>query len=78
MQLSIILPARNEELLIKGALRDISSFLAKRKISDYEILVIINGTTDNTEKLVLAESNSNKKIKIIHSDPGYGKALKKG
>lgn len=78
MKLSIILPARNEELLIKDTLNDISSFLVKRKISDYEIFVIINGTTDKTEDLVLAESKSNKKIKILYSKPGYGKALRKG
>lgn len=78
MKLSIILPARNEEYLIKNTLLDIVSFLKNRKISDYEILVIINGSHDKTEDIVSVLNSSNKKIKILHSKPGYGVALKKG
>lgn len=78
MQLSIILPTRNEEVLINRTLCDIASFLDKRKIVDYEILVVINGTTDTTDKKVLKMSSKNKRIKILQSKPGYGIALKKG
>jgi len=78
MKLSIILPTRNEEVLIEETLRDVVSFLNERKIVDHEILVIINGTTDTTDKKVLEMSFKNKRIKIFRSKPGYGIALKKG
>lgn len=78
MKLSIILPARNEELLIKDTLADIISFLTKRKILNYEILVIINGSQDKTKAIVKVLSDKNKNIKILTSDVGYGKALRLG
>lgn len=77
MLLSIILPARNEESLIRKTLKDITDFLDKNKF-DYEILVVINGTTDKTLEIVKKESLNNKKIKVLESEPGYGKALIKG
>jgi glycosyltransferase involved in cell wall biosynthesis len=78
MKLSIILPTRNEEVLIKNTLEDIVSFLEKRKISEYEILVVINGTEDETGNIVSKITGKNKRIKIIKSEPGYGKALRVG
>ena len=78
MKLSIILPARNEEELIRETLEDILSFLVKRRITDYEVLVVINGTEDETENIVSMFSAKNRKIKILKSKPGYGKALKMG
>ncbi len=78
MMLSIILPARNEELLIKDTLTDISNYLSIKKIADYELLVIINGTQDKTVEIVEELTRKNKKIKISKSTSGYGKALKLG
>ncbi|BCX14771.1 MAG: glycosyl transferase [Patescibacteria group bacterium] len=78
MFLSIILPARNEEFLIRDTLKDITSFLSKRKINDYEILVVLNGCTDGTEGIVRELNKKNSRIKILKSDPGYGLALRKG
>lgn len=60
MKLSIILPARNEEAIIENTLDDILKFLSKRKILDYELLVIINGTTDKTESIVDKIASRNK------------------
>jgi glycosyltransferase involved in cell wall biosynthesis len=78
MKLSILLPARNEEFLIKAVITDIVSFLKKRKITSYEILIIINGTHDKTADIVKGLEKTNKKIKLLKSQPGYGKALKAG
>jgi glycosyltransferase involved in cell wall biosynthesis len=78
MKLSIVLPTRNEEVLIKYTLGDIISFLRKRKITDYEILVVINGTEDKTEDIVSDFATKNIKVKILKSEPGYGKALREG
>jgi glycosyltransferase involved in cell wall biosynthesis len=78
MRLSIILPARNEELLIQNTLGDITSYLEGKNISDYEILVVINGSQDKTQNIVSGLALKNNKIKILKSKPGYGKALKEG
>jgi glycosyltransferase involved in cell wall biosynthesis len=54
-KLSIIIPAYNEEKRIGNTLLEYSKFfrgLKKKKILDFEILVVINGTTDNTEGVV--------------------------
>jgi len=77
MKVSIILPARNEEQLIKKTLCDLENFL-KRKHWSYEILVVINGSLDSTEAIVRRISAKNKNIKVLSSLPGYGYALRKG
>jgi len=77
MKLSVILPARNEEELIKSTLTDITRYLNKKNYS-YEILVVINGCQDRTEEITTSLSRVNQKIKTLYSKPGYGLALKKG
>jgi len=78
MNITILLPARNEEALIANTINDITRFLSKRKILHYELLVIINGTIDKTEDIVRKIASKNKRIKIIKSRQGYGNALKAG
>lgn len=78
MKVSIVLPARNEEKLIKSTLLDISRYLKKKKYK-YEILVVLNGCTDKTEEIVKdAIVKKDRNIKILYSKAGYGIALKKG
>ena len=76
-KISIILPTRNEEQLIKSTINSITSFLKTKKY-DYEILVVLNGSSDKTEKIVNELSKENKSLKILKSKPGYGYALRKG
>lgn len=78
MNISIILPTRNEEFLIKNTVQDITTFLQKRKIYSYELLIVINGTIDKSTDIINELAKENKKIKILKSSPGYGKALIKG
>lgn len=78
MKLSIVLPSRNEEQLIRNTIKDITSFLISRKISDYEILIVINGSQDKTENITAELAAKNINIKILHSKPGYGNALRVG
>lgn len=77
MKTSVILPARNEEKLIKEVVLDVYKYLKKKKYS-FEILVIVNGTSDNTENIVNSLSKKYKEIKCLESAPGYGYALRKG
>lgn len=77
IKLSVILPTRNEEELIEKTLLDIARFLNTKKYS-YEILVILNGSVDGTEKIVNKLKSKNRNIKVLNSKPGYGFALRKG
>jgi len=76
-KVSVVLPTRNEEQLIKICLADIYKFLALKKYG-YEILVVINGSSDTTLSIVKELIVKNKNIKIVNSKAGYGQALKRG
>jgi glycosyltransferase involved in cell wall biosynthesis len=77
MKVSVILPARNEELLVASVLKDISSYLKKSGFG-YEILVVVNGCTDLTEEIVGTFAEKHAPVKILRSRPGYGYAIREG
>ena len=77
MRLSIILPARNEERLIRDSVGDILGHLKKKRYP-FEILVVVNGTSDETENIVKEIASKEKSVVLLHSKPGYGFALRKG
>ena len=71
-KLSIIIPAYNEEKRISKTLESYSKFLSK-KIKDFEIIVVINNTIDNTLGIVKQFSKRNKKIKYLDFKEAIGK-----
>lgn len=77
--ISVFLPALNEEENIKMSILSIKKYLDKR-FKDYEILVISDGSTDNTNKIVLELAKNEKRIKLLVRKKrlGYGKALRSG
>ena len=77
MKLSVVLPARNEEELIKSTILDINKHLVKKNYS-FEILVVINGCSDNTKAITNQLTQSIQQLRVLTSRPGYGVALKKG
>lgn len=79
LQLSVFLPAYNEEENIQKTVLDINKVLEKICL-DYEILVINDGSVDETEQIVRKLSKENRKIRLInHSkNKGYGGAIKSG
>jgi cellulose synthase/poly-beta-1,6-N-acetylglucosamine synthase-like glycosyltransferase/peptidoglycan/xylan/chitin deacetylase (PgdA/CDA1 family) len=66
---SVIVPAYNEELVITNTIR---SLLAS-DYSDYEIIVIDDGSLDNTSKVVAEKFGNEEKVKL-HTLPNAGKA----
>jgi cellulose synthase/poly-beta-1,6-N-acetylglucosamine synthase-like glycosyltransferase/peptidoglycan/xylan/chitin deacetylase (PgdA/CDA1 family)/spore germination protein YaaH len=66
---SIIVPAFNEELVIANTIR---SLLAS-EYKNYEIIVVDDGSQDNTTKVVRDEFGSNERIKLL-TEPNSGKA----
>ena len=73
--ISIILPAFNEEKSIKKTITSLKDVLEKHNFGHYEIILIDDGSNDNTLKIALSE-----KIKVIKNphNLGYGISLKKG
>jgi glycosyltransferase involved in cell wall biosynthesis len=69
MKLSIIIPAYNEEEFIGKTLDEFTNNFDKLK-KDYEILVVINNTTDNTEAIVKEKQKKNKRIRYLNLKPG--------
>lgn len=81
--ISIVFPIYNEEKRVKKSLQEIEVFLNKKQIKKIEILLINDGSTDNTMELIkkfLHKTINKKKIKIISlkDNKGKGYALMKG
>ena len=57
MKISVIIPAYNEEKYITKCLNS----LIEQNYDDFEIIVVLNNCTDNTESIV----NGFKNVKIV-------------
>ena len=66
-KITIGLPCYNEEKNIEKSIKDCLNFIKTNKISNYEILIIDNNSTDNTLKKI-EKFKKNKNIKIIKND----------
>ncbi len=77
--LSIILPAYNEEENIESAILKTLEY-AKKNTSKYEIIVVNDGSKDNTEKIIKRVKRLDKNIKLIthKKNKGFGEAEKTG
>ncbi len=75
--LSLIIPAYNEEKIIKDTLSKVIKFLAKKNYS-WEVLVVDDGSTDNTAKI--AKGFSKKKVRVLSfvKNKGKGAAIREG
>lgn len=76
--ISILIPAYNEEKYIKKTTLETLNYLKNLELNSFEIIIIPNGCTDNTENLVRALSKKYKEINYIISEKGAGNAIKKG
>ena len=77
--ISFIVTAYNEEKYIEKTILNILNFVNNFKI-DYEILIINDGSTDNTGKIIRKLAKKYKKIKIIEhkKNLGIGKTIADG
>ncbi|MEM2956104.1 MAG: glycosyltransferase family 2 protein [Candidatus Pacearchaeota archaeon] len=79
MKLSIIIPAHNEEKRISRTLEDYGKFFSKRYKKDFEIIVILNGCTDNTYNIVKKFKKKYSQIKYLDfKQAGKGFAIIEG
>ena len=63
-KISVIVPVYNEEKNINEFIKRTEISLSKTKL-DYEIIFLLDPSTDNSEEIILNEIEKNKKIKLI-------------
>ncbi|HLC53738.1 MAG TPA: glycosyltransferase [Candidatus Nanoarchaeia archaeon] len=82
MNLAIIIPAHNEENRIGKTLAAYSSYfsyLARKKILNYMLLIVINSTTDRTEEIVKKAMRKESRMQcLIRQGEGKGYAVLEG
>ncbi len=80
MKLSLVIPARNEELNIGPTLQALVEHLDEQQIEDFEIIVVDDGSTDATAAMVGQRSRQDQRIVLV-SNPGsngFGHAVRCG
>lgn len=79
VKISAVMPAYNEQDNIKSAVGKIDSFL-KDNFKDYEIIVVNDGSVDETGRILERLSYKNKKLRVLHNikNLGYGATLWRG
>lgn len=77
--LSVVIPAYNEEAIIKESVIALNDFL-KTIVADYEIIVVDDGSTDDTFSQLSGLQKNIKELKIIKGamNRGLGFALRSG
>ena len=78
--ISFIVPCYNEEKDIDNTLKEIYSAINESQIEKYEIIIVDDGSIDNTYNKIINLNKENKNIKIIRNSKnlGLGGAIKKG
>ena len=80
MKLSIIIPARNESGNIEKTIVALRDYLDSVNIHNIEILVVDDGSSDDTHDLVMEEHEKDSRIRIIRNTGlnGFGRAIRHG
>jgi glycosyltransferase involved in cell wall biosynthesis len=78
--ISAVLPAYNEEAVIAKTVRRTGDALAALGVSDFEVLVVDDGSTDDTALRAASAAAPGRRVRVV-SHPrnrGYGAALRTG
>lgn len=82
MTVSVVIPCRKEKQATSSTLRDSFDHLGRSKISDTDVIVVDDGSSDGTSKLLdrLLDLCADYPLRVIHHrrNLGYGAALKSG
>jgi len=79
MKLSVIIPARNEEILIEKVVLDILEELKRASISN-EIIIVDDNSGDSTPEIADRLAAEHHSIRAVHrgAPNGFGRAIKEG
>lgn len=72
MKLSFVIPCYQSEKTIDSVIHELTETINKKNISKYEIILINDGSSDNTLKRILDLSEKNKNIKVINLSKNFG------
>ena len=72
MKISLVIPAYNESVIIKNTVQATAGYL-RNNFSDYELIIVDDGSTDDTAALVLACARDDENIGLISYDKNCGK-----
>jgi glycosyltransferase involved in cell wall biosynthesis len=78
-EISVFFPAHNEETIIEKTVTDAIAAISPI-FSDFEIIIVNDGSTDKTGKIIDNLARNNPKIRAVHhpENKGYGAAIKSG
>jgi len=79
-KLSIVIPAYNEEKNIAKCINELQVTLREKYQIPYEIIVVNDSSTDDTEAVVRAEMATDSAVQIVNRAPpsGFGRAIRSG
>ena len=72
MNISFVIPCLNSELIIKKSVQKLTKKLKKIKKLNYELILIDDGSTDNTNKII--NSLKKKNIRLVKNAKNLGKS----
>ncbi len=78
MELSIVIPVYNEESSIGLVVQELIKYLYKLNLNGYEVVIVDDGSTDNTGNILKFLKNNYKHIRIVTHKfrRGIGEAIK--
>ncbi len=79
LSISVVLPAHNEAENIRITVENCIAYL-EQNVLDYEVVVVNDGSTDYTQKIVEELQSTNSKVVLVNHtvNMGYGSALRSG
>ncbi len=78
-QLSVVLPAYNEEVNLDATLAEVTSYLASA-VPDHEVIVVDDGSRDGTPAIAARWAARHPRLRVVRHpvNRGYGAALRSG
>lgn len=73
MKLSIVIPAYNEELRLGQSLELYLGYFTAHYGTDYEIIVVVNGSRDHTEQVARTFAEKHPQVRVIVEPQAVGK-----
>jgi glycosyltransferase involved in cell wall biosynthesis len=79
LSISVVLPAHNEAANIQTTVENCISYF-ENNVSGYEVVVVNDGSTDDTQQIVQELKSTNSKVILVNHpvNKGYGSALRSG